>query len=360
MDKIVVNCRDGVKVSFTGDFKNSIFENKIQHMGMPPLWSSSDLSEKYDSYNEYSLNSFNYRSPEFSADIDFIAAGCSVTFGTGVQQDAVWPHIISERLGLSYVNLSMPGASIEWICDSVYKYIDTYGPPKKGIFILFPDLLRGQLTLNKEINIFIESGTNDFFPQSYNTDFSAGVVSHSSLIYNSPENPAPRLVKKPYPIEYTAPREEPVRRSIKEIKNLERFAKHLNINLIWSSWSEDLVDLATSLSDEYKFNYFIDLKSLREWKSHFVELTPTENDPEGIVDYKLDHKPETLDKYGCSDDLEGEGKCVCFSKCHFNLEDKYGKTFHLATDRYRVGKNQAHFGAHRLIHIAEDFIERIG
>jgi len=359
MDEIVVKCRDGVEVAFTGDFKDSIFDSKIKHLGLPPLWDSKTISDEYDPYNNYSLNSFNYRSPEFSENVDFIMGGCSVTFGVGVQATGTWPHLIAQQLDASYVNISMPGASIEWICDSIYRYIETYGVPNKAILVLFPDLLRGQLALNDAVNISIESGMNDFYPQSYNKDFSKGVISHSSLVYNSPKNPAPRVVKKPYPIEYTVPREEPIRRSIKEIKNLERFAKNLNLKLVWSSWSEDLSDLANSLPEDYKFEYFMDLKSLREWKSHFTELLPTETDPEGIIDHKLNHSSETLDKYGCTDELQGKGECVCFSNCHFDLEDNYQKTFHLATDRFKNGKNHAHFGVHKLIHIAEDFIERV-
>lgn len=359
MGDVTFTCKDGVQINFTGGLKEFVFSKNLQPMQLPPLWKSKDIKYEYDQYNEYTLNSLNYRSPEFIRDVDFIAAGCSVTFGTGVQDDAVWPNLVAKHFDASYVNISTPGASVEWICDSVYKYIDTYGPPKKAILIIFPDLLRGQLAYNKEVNIAAESGMNDFYPQYYNEDFSRGLIGHDSLYYISTENPAPRVTKKPYPIEHTVPREEPLIRSIKEIKKLERFAKYLNLNLIWSSWSEDLVELAADLPDEYRFDYFMDLSSLREWQSHFSELPVTEEDPEGIVDHKLDHRSETLELYGCTDELEGQGKCRCYSNCHFDLESLYGQTFHLATDRFNHGKNHAHFGVHRLIHIAEDFIERI-
>ena len=48
MDEIVVKCRDGVEVAFTGDFKDSIFDNKIKHLGLPPLWDSKTISDEYD------------------------------------------------------------------------------------------------------------------------------------------------------------------------------------------------------------------------------------------------------------------------------------------------------------------------
>lgn len=52
-------------------------------------------------------------------DTQFWAVGCSVTYGEGVSIQETWKHIVSQRLGLPYSDLSFNGSSIIWQSDQI-------------------------------------------------------------------------------------------------------------------------------------------------------------------------------------------------------------------------------------------------
>jgi hypothetical protein len=339
------------ELKFSGDFKESIFGKTIMPMPTPISWADSDIQLNHDSYNKYTLNNYNYRGPDFSSNYDVLTAGCSQTFGIGVPDDGPWPVHVSEMLNASYVNVSMPGASIEWIIDSIYRYIDTFGKPIRGIIALFPDILRHDVVINSEINDTIETSDNDFIPQYRSNDGKLKLLSYSPAGY-----PAPNYLKKPYPIENTMVLEESVKASITKIKDLERFCKAAGVNLVWSSWADSLVWLVRGLPEKYQFENYVKLNGLSLWKSHLYALERTEKDPEGIADIKLAHMENTMADFGCSNELAEAQECVCFWPCHQNLVEKYGLSFHEGTDRFT--REGSHYGVHKHIHIAEDFSAR--
>ena len=360
-DPLEIKLNSGDVLKFSGPFKDAVFNKTLLPMQFPVDWDSSvddPISHHSDPYNSYGLNSYNYRGPEFSSDVDILAAGCSFTFGIGVPDNGTWPAIFSEKTGLSVANLSAPAASIEWIVDSILRYVETFGKPKKAIIAYFPDLLRGEVAVDERVTTSEEWGAKDFHQTFLEENTNKKVLSHASLNMVSKDMPAPKILKKPYPIEYTKTKEECIRQSFASIRTLEAFCKAAGISLIWSSWSSDLHEAMDSISNQYKFNNFWPMRNFGEWKSHKRPLEKTKDDPEGIVDYRLDHNESTLDAYGCSNELEGKNQCVCYSTCHFDLADKYGVSFHMATDRFdpHKGIEQAHFGVHKLIHIAESFV----
>lgn len=338
------------ELKFTGDFKEVIFGKTIMKMPLPISWQGESVKDNHEARNDYTLNNYRYRGPDFKSGVDIIAAGCSQTFGMGVPDKGPWPEHLSTMLDASYVNVSMPGASVEWIVDSIYKYIDTFGKPNRGIAVLFPDVLRRDLVINTDINDTVETSENDFIPQYYSDDLKLRLMSYSPMGY-----PTPSLIKRPYPVEHTLPLEESVKSAVLKIKDLERFCKHAGIKLIWSSWADSLVWLIRDLPKKYSFENYIKLESLADWKSHVVELEKTAEDPEGIADHKLDHANYAR-IYGCSDEMLMNAKCICFSLCHFDRLEEFPDSFHAGTDR--VGQGNAHYGVHKHIHIAEDFLAR--
>lgn len=335
-------------LEFTGDFKEAIFGKSIMKMPLPSKPGGWDIQTDYDPLNEYSLNNYGYRGPDFSNEVDILTAGCSFTFGIGVPDNGTWSHRLSEILGASYVNVSMPGASVEWVVDSIYRYIETFGAPKRGIVAFLPDILRHDVVLNARLNEAVDTSDIDFVPRYYSDDLQLKVMSYTPRMY-----PAPNFIKRPYPVEHTLILEEAVKSSIVKIRDLERFCKHAGIKLIWSSWSDTLVWLNRDMTDEYSFDNYIPLEGLANWKSHLHRLEQTEEDPEGIADYKLNHDEHEDNEYGCSYDRLLSGNCICFSECHFDRLAEFPESFHSATDRYRPGNS--HYGVHRYLHVAEDF-----
>lgn len=338
------------ELEFDGELADYIFSKEFQKVPLP-YWESPDVQAHHDTYNKYTLNSYNCRGPEPRSGVDFITAGCSVTFGVGVPDNGVWPHFFAQEMSGSYVNLGASGASIEWVVDSIFRYIHTFGPPNRGVVVLFPDHFRVDLLVNNDTNSCDQTGPRDFVPQYYNSDRKTRLVSYHQF----GEDP-PKFLKRPYPVEYTSIPEDAIFRAIKAIKSLEIFCAQLKIPLGWSSWSDSINSIA--IHSPYKFDNFIRLYGMAEWMSHRRELEKTESDPEGIVDYILtSHTKESSLLSGCSDELHERDKCVCHTKCHFEFENDYKLSFHVGTDRFK-NTGSSHIGVHRHMHIAEDFVSK--
>jgi hypothetical protein len=348
--KIFSRSRSG-EVVFSGSVKDLIFSKKCIEMPLPMPATITEAGIDLGHGVYYNVNNYKYRGPDYIENIDIIAAGCSFTYGIGVPLGGTWSDLLSKLANNSYVNVSMPGASIPWIVDSIFRYIETFGPPKIGIVALLPDLTRADVIVNKHVTTATETNKQDFFPQYYDE---SGVLSLISL-QDSNDSP-PMYLKRPYPVEHIHLNEEAIRHSVDKIKLLEQYCTAAGIPLIWSSWSDITVTLADSLiGTEYEFTHYVSLSdALSMWKSHFYKL----DDPEGIVDYKMDHWGDNPEKYSCSDEKRYSGSCICFSTCHFDLSAEYGESFHMGSDRY-VNPGNAHYGVHRHIHMADTFYHKM-
>lgn len=108
-----------------------------------------ELLQEFSEYSiEYVTNSNGFRSDEFIKNSKYphiLFAGCSNTFGTGIEYEKLWSRLLYKKILKNvegaYFNLGMPGASLFEIINNIYKYIREYGKPD-FIFILIPDLER--------------------------------------------------------------------------------------------------------------------------------------------------------------------------------------------------------------------------
>ena len=105
-------------------------------------WIGSDFKERYyqnlksqpldwqwrDQKVEYTLNSQNYRTPEWDTidwDNSIVIFGCSQIFGVGVSDNQTVGYYLSELLNKPVINLGMPGGSCmaQWInTEKLLKY----------------------------------------------------------------------------------------------------------------------------------------------------------------------------------------------------------------------------------------------
>lgn len=104
----------------------------------------NSLNTTWDSDNselvKYKFNDYGYRSsydykPLMSSN-KIICIGCSFTEGIGLDIEETWPHLLSQKIGLPYLNLGIAGGSdgyVMWQIMNVIKHIQT-----KHIFVLSP------------------------------------------------------------------------------------------------------------------------------------------------------------------------------------------------------------------------------
>jgi len=354
--KITVT-KDGTSVTFTGRFKDAVFSKYITKQPYP----GRVIADRLDNKNSYDLNSHGYRGPEFSSGVELLTAGCSQTFGVGVPEDGTWPHLMAKQSGMSYANLSYPSVSIEWIVNSLYRYFDEFGHPK-NLVCYFPDLFRSDEIINSLINSTSERSILEFPNYRSDKDGKKGIILSCNLSVNL-DNRA-KLSKRPYSVENTTPPESPVAKSIANIRNLERYCKTAGIKLVWSGWSDDVNKLMHSSGHELQFSNYLRIQSSNIWKSSYGDrVFYSKTNPDQIKDYILEHKNtnnESIDKYGCTDEMSRSGNCVCYTLCHHELESKFVDSFHMGTDRYKNDRDVgSHMGVHRHIHVAEEFLEAL-
>lgn len=184
---------------------------------------------------EVRVNSFRYRSDEFTYDHDglhILFAGCSNTFGDGLEEDEIWAKIlynkISEKNKVSgFFNIGTPGHGIMAIITDIFKYSYNIAKPDV-IFINFPTSRRFYWYNKKD----------------------------KSFIYHN-LNKEERKTKE---IWHTIPLIE-----YQYLFMLEQFCKAGNIKLIYGTWDrkshfsmyDDLKCFVDINNDEYINNYII-------------------------------------------------------------------------------------------------------
>lgn len=103
--------------------------------------SSKDISwyKKYkDKKISYTINSHGYRCAEFSEvswKDSILIFGCSNSFGIGLDDKETLDHLIEDYSGITTLNLSVPGSSIEFAMHNSMNFKKKFGNPKAIIFV---------------------------------------------------------------------------------------------------------------------------------------------------------------------------------------------------------------------------------
>jgi hypothetical protein len=280
---------------WTNELRNVSVSNDPNHIGR--------LNEN-DDPNIYDLNSYGYRSPEFTSNTKFIAAGCSMTFGEGVPENATWGKFLASDLGLadSYANLGIRGGAIGQIVLNVFAYIKKYGAPKY-LFCLFPNVQRMEFVFHKDMVLDQYGVKVEDFSEDY-------IVSRTHL--NQKNVAPPKYLKSPVYLQDIMPLEHSIFQSMGYIDILTIYCEAAGITFRWSTWDRNLAnDLAG-----------------RDYKNY--------------LDVISTHSKVNLDREITSED-----------QCHNELSEVYGKNFYVGLD------SSLHWGVHKHLHMAEKFLASI-
>ena len=115
---------------------------------------NKDYFRSYPHPIEYIYNSRGYRDAEWPSSIDELknavwCIGDSFTVGIGQPFDHIWPQVLSKNLGRRIINVSMDGASNDWISRVSKKIVSTFSP--KAIVVLWSYFHRRE-SLNHQLS----------------------------------------------------------------------------------------------------------------------------------------------------------------------------------------------------------------
>jgi hypothetical protein len=282
--------------------------------------------------NPYINNSKAYRSKEFEKDAELLFAGCSITYGEGVVEPAIWGNIIASKLNINAFNIGISGASVHLIVNNLFNYFKEFGNPK-NLICMFPDFLRMQMYSNSA-HMRSDSDNNTI----------KHLKEHRSyhLLLNINDEYA-KISKQPHLASKVIPKELAMSLSIQHIKFLEMYCLEAGINLLWGTWSEE--EESYILKNKLEFKNFVYLKNdlwHKMAKDNRKCLIHKNNNERNICVQSID-------------------QCKNLETCHEDEKKIYGKNFDLAFDTHpdRLNTKHGHVGAHQHIHWAEEFISRM-
>lgn len=317
------------------DLNQKVLE-KIYHneFSKIPLSKSQEIIHKGGV--DIKFNSYGFRSPEFTTDLDFLFGGCSVTEGWGLSKNNVWANRLMSDLGGRYSSVAKAGDSINGQVRKIFAYINKYGNPK-NIICLFPPFERIQVFVNKDLfttEPFDRAYRKDLFesaildhPNNYsameyiNSLYIDASVSKTSIVQKKKE-----YFKRPLMAEDVIPVEMAHMYSSQSIHMLSQYCKQSNINFIWATWESGTNFTINKMKYNGFFNEYLDIH-------------------DEVWDYDSDLKIDVV-KNLKGDTLE----------CH--KERINDPEFHLALD-IQNGVHNAHFGSHRHLHYYEKILKKI-
>jgi hypothetical protein len=297
------------------------------------LTTNDDSGDYIDVENEYHLNSLGYRSPELTATTDFVYAGCSYSFGEGSAEENIWGTRVANHFGYSYSNLSKPGASAQWIVKNLFNYFREYGNPKV-VACLFPDFGRMIFPLNNKL-MSVEGDTD----LRGHVDIRDLQLSSWTTISDRP-----KYSKKPHLARDVLSNELPMMLAIQYITMLAQYCQSNDIKFVWSTWDTSATMYMKDFPERYGYSEFVDIKN-ELWHDFESDKYLQYYHPDSALD-------EIIEKCYAND-------CVRVP-CHEDLEAIYGRTFYIGSDVDFMGGPCAHFGVHRHMHAAEEFIKALG
>ena len=268
-----------------------------------------DTSSKI--FERYEQNNKGYRGSNFLKNVNFVAMGCSQSFGIGVPIEGTWPGILAKKNNYTYNNLSIPGGSMMQLIYNFFNYVDEFGTPEY-LLCLFPDFYRMRYGWDREVlNLKYNQISNGKKNGISSMDTSFGKNYESKKYLKLPANP-----------EDVFPEIHFYYINILFINLLEIYCKISNIKLIWATIDE-------LYSEELK----------KQYKNYFA-MKDIDNEFSGVGKQSWKNK-----------------------LCHEEFKNNFINCFDIGFDANEEYHNQqinpGHMGVHCHIHYAEAFDKKI-
>lgn len=272
-----------------------------------------DLLMLFSETNKINLQHHIPRGQDIDGKYEIVFSGCSETHGDYLTDNPdaydgkdIWGFLLAKYLGKSSINLGSGGMSAYEIVRNIFKFINEKNKPEQ-IFCLFPDLNR--LNIPSDPTVLVD--------QRYQAHHGAYSTVAASLKATSH---LPTFSKRPHIKEEVIPRVVPVILNLHSILALQKFCRLSNIELHYSTWSEQTDRILSGIQD-------LELRN-------------------GLEPSFRNYVSSDLKKWLTTDFNE---TCDEIHRVDLDLNHKY----------YDIGKDRFHIGAHRHAHVAEVFLDNL-
>jgi len=155
----------------TSDIRYGYYNTKWQGTDQRHLFDKNSKKQSHDwkyakSEVNYTLNKHGYRCPDFNI-VDWsnsvVWLGCSITFGTGVDDSETVTEYFSQLCNMPVINLGQQGVGIDYIVDNLNR-LSIAGVKPKHIVVQFPHTSRTLRFRSSEKfeNLSVHSPFDDF------------------------------------------------------------------------------------------------------------------------------------------------------------------------------------------------------
>lgn len=293
-----------------------------------------------DPGRKYRQNMYGFRCGPFNEKADYLFAGCSVTYGSGIAEESIWGNILSKRIKKNTFPIAMRGVSASWIVDQLLIFFKKYGNPPM-VLCLFPDLYRINIPVDGNFYRNRDQKTNQLMEKT------------SYFAHIHPEPPKAEIyntyLKMPDDYDKAISPYIAVYENVKSIRHLEQYCNSSGIKLLWSTWHEDFSLNAKLFEkiEELKFDNYFDMK-----------------------DYGFIHSAKLLDNYrkniffNSVEEMKAcrgahiNKECLCYLDCHSEFKESMGEEFDYGTDN-KDRLSASHPGAHFHLHCCDAFEKKM-
>ena len=209
---------------------NKFIENQLDHNKLGyKFFCNPDLNQNHYFYNgetidiEYRFNNIGFRGPDVTGDEDFIAIGCSQTFGYSLPEEFTWPAQIAKLLGEPVVNLGIPGDSAGSSIMKAISYIEQFKKPK-AVFAYLPVKRAEHFSVPGEFEGMMKTFAGGPFISHAGID-SFKII--SKIPHKSPE---------------VIPAADHIFNTFSMISLFDKYCKQAGIKFIWTGWENIFED----------------------------------------------------------------------------------------------------------------------
>ena len=199
------------------------------------------------------FNNEGHRSADFKKNTELLSAGCSFTFGVGLDEEFIWNNMLAKTHNMSHNSIGIPGGSCMDIVFNIFKYFEKYGHPKT-LLVLFPDFGRMLTYIDGKV-----LGHSKMFPAPNNLPDKAFL---NDRVVPSIEDRDIKYLSLPTDISKVCSPEFAYMLNSMYIRMLEVYCKNNNIDFIWFKWDPtEEIDINGGL-DIFSNFYSIDYKNM--------------------------------------------------------------------------------------------------